>query len=58
MLLLLELDLNKPFKRRIENTGKQGVLLESVFKENNSQLVETCTGELLLILNLPQCLRA
>lgn len=32
MLLLLELDLNKPFKRIIENRGEQGVLLESVFK--------------------------
>lgn len=27
-------------------------------KENNSKLVETCAGQLLLILNLPQCLQA
>lgn len=37
MLLLLELDLNKPFKHRIENKGKQGMLLKGVFKRKQLQ---------------------
>lgn len=37
MLLLLELDLNKAFKHRIENKGRQGMLLESVFKRKQLQ---------------------
>lgn len=37
MLLLLELDLNKPFKCRVEKKGRQGVLPERVFRRKQLQ---------------------